>query len=1060
MATVNVPSNIKTLFPGLYALIISLTLSGQNLGDLKFELLDEMKGLSNHWVIRAAVDSNGFLWIGTRDGLNRYDGHQFKIFRNNPADSNSLQNDHMQFPYVDSKGRIWISYFDGGISLFNEECQCFTNFYPDPNKKDGLPATSMQIIHTEGMDTLFLNYWRNGIGIFNITTGKFSNKNLPDLEKRFPKNEIQNYNTVNTLSNSGKNFLWAGTSAGLYKFIPSSASFIEYMSDSSNIPAYINFTDIVQDGEKGLWLGTYGGGICYFQIENKEYTYYKYKEIAWPGGFGNLINYLLKIDTNRLLLATPDEGLGLFNIRDHNFTFLKSVRQSNISFNPNSCNFIQKARDHSLFAGIDDGLLAYHPLKELFHFKNLNVENAHLYRNLDIRKILTDPTNNSIYFALGAGNGFNVLDLKTNKLKNFPIELYTKQNEKFIYLIDMVMQKDGPLWLASRNYLFEYDRINRKLEKLKNIFQSKEEEDVLGYSQFQKDPKGNIWMLSTKGGLYKFDPGTKKFSHKINTNISGPNFPKVIQNIAFDQSERIWLIGKNMISTYCIPDGTFSYPFSNSNIKLIDQHIQSVISDHHGNIYITQWGKGILFIDNSNPAQPKLKWITKADGLISDKIFSLGEDYEGNIWMSCTQGIVFYKPSINKFKLFNQASGMDKNSLIMEFIRANDETKEFYLATDNRYCLVDFEKLNFKSQAPKVYLSNFTVLNKDRPIAFFPKNPLILKPGENYFSIEFSCIDFQNQLNHRFSYMLEGWDQDWIQCGNRRFASYTNLNGGNYTFKVKVANGDGIWSETLEIPIIIEIPFYKKSWFTSLIALLFALLIYAFYVYRINQIEQAEKLKTEFNKQLAETRMMALRAQMNPHFIFNCLNSINRYIIKSDIQTASMYITRFAKLIRLILDNSEFKKVVLTNELEALKLYIEMEALRFDHKFQFEIEVNSAIDSDQIEIPSMLIQPFVENAIWHGLLQRDSGGHLSIQFDLDKDLLVCTIEDNGIGRAKAQEYKSKNAPTRKSIGMKLTEERLNNFSQDSATKASQEIIDLYDESGEACGTRVILKIPI
>jgi LytS/YehU family sensor histidine kinase len=211
---------------------------------------------------------------------------------------------------------------------------------------------------------------------------------------------------------------------------------------------------------------------------------------------------------------------------------------------------------------------------------------------------------------------------------------------------------------------------------------------------------------------------------------------------------------------------------------------------------------------------------------------------------------------------------------------------------------------------------------------------------------------------------------------------------------------------------------------------------------------------------LAETRLEALRAQMNPHFIFNCLNSINRYIIKSDIKTSSLYLTRFAKLIRLILDNSEHKKVVLSNELEALKLYIDMESLRFDHKFSFDVSIDPEVDADNIEIPPLIIQPYVENAIWHGLLHKDSGGHLSVHVSRDNGSLVCEIADNGIGREKAMEYKSKNAPTRKSVGMKLTEERLQIASDDFSVAGSQKIIDLFDENGEASGTKVILTLPI
>jgi len=188
---------------------------------------------------------------------------------------------------------------------------------------------------------------------------------------------------------------------------------------------------------------------------------------------------------------------------------------------------------------------------------------------------------------------------------------------------------------------------------------------------------------------------------------------------------------------------------------------------------------------------------------------------------------------------------------------------------------------------------------------------------------------------------------------------------------------------------------------------------------------QAELILLDTQKKMADMEMQALRAQMNPHFIFNCLNSINRYIVKSDQATASLYLTRFAKLIRLILENSNAKNVILSNELEALKLYIEMEALRFDKKFNYKIIVADNVNPDSIEVPPLIIQPYVENAIWHGLLHKESGGQLNLSVTMiNENMLECIIEDNGVGRAKAKELKSKSATTRKSLGMKLTEGRI------------------------------------
>ena len=227
------------------------------------------------------------------------------------------------------------------------------------------------------------------------------------------------------------------------------------------------------------------------------------------------------------------------------------------------------------------------------------------------------------------------------------------------------------------------------------------------------------------------------------------------------------------------------------------------------------------------------------------------------------------------------------------------------------------------------------------------------------------------------------------------------------------------------------------------------------------QKQEAENILRDTQQKMAEVEMQALRAQMNPHFIFNCLNSINRYIVKSDQATASLYLTRFAKLIRLILDNSNNKTVSLSNEIEALRLYIEMEMIRFEKQFTYSIEVDADVQPDHISVPPLIIQPFVENAIWHGLLHKETAGHLYISFSRKiPGILECTIEDDGVGREKAKALRSRSTSTKRSLGMKLTEDRLSLLNRQTLIDATVEILDLKDRTGESAGTKVILKIPV
>ena len=231
-----------------------------------------------------------------------------------------------------------------------------------------------------------------------------------------------------------------------------------------------------------------------------------------------------------------------------------------------------------------------------------------------------------------------------------------------------------------------------------------------------------------------------------------------------------------------------------------------------------------------------------------------------------------------------------------------------------------------------------------------------------------------------------------------------------------------------------------------------------------NKVVEAQKIKqveTAFEHKIAETEMIALRAQMNPHFIFNCLNSIKLYTLENDSQTASEYLTKFSQLIRLVLENSRSEKVTLQKELETLKLYIDLEAMRFKDKVQYKINVVPHIDQQYIEIPPLLLQPYVENAIWHGLMHKPEGGNISIDIaQPDEYLLHIEISDDGIGREMAGQHKSKSATRQKSFGLKMTSERLDAINHIYKTKTAIKIVDLVDADGNAAGTKVIIEIPL
>lgn len=249
-----------------------------------------------------------------------------------------------------------------------------------------------------------------------------------------------------------------------------------------------------------------------------------------------------------------------------------------------------------------------------------------------------------------------------------------------------------------------------------------------------------------------------------------------------------------------------------------------------------------------------------------------------------------------------------------------------------------------------------------------------------------------------------------------------------------------------------------------LIAVLLIVALSGFFIYRNlklkskNEKLQNQKMQSELKLKATELEVQALRAQMNPHFIFNCLSSINRFILKNETEAASDYLTKFSRLIRMVLANSNKPFISLEDELDMLKLYLDMERLRFKNTFDYSINFTNSIDSGNVFIPPMLLQPFAENAIWHGLMHKQGHGKLEIALSLEDKILTCIISDNGVGRSKAAIFKSKSVEKQKSMGMQMTRDRLALLNHDIHEDTFLNVEDIIDQEGNVSGTRVILKM--
>jgi LytS/YehU family sensor histidine kinase len=309
-----------------------------------------------------------------------------------------------------------------------------------------------------------------------------------------------------------------------------------------------------------------------------------------------------------------------------------------------------------------------------------------------------------------------------------------------------------------------------------------------------------------------------------------------------------------------------------------------------------------------------------------------------------------------------------------------------------------------------------------------------------------------------YRYKLQGIDNDWVYVNYlNRTITYTNIRPGDYTFYASVKNSDGKWStDGITLALIIVPAWWQTSLFKILLALTILSIFLSLAFWRVRTVRKQEQIKAGYEKELLELEAKALRAQMNPHFIFNCLNSIKSLINKNENDKAARYLTIFSKLIRTLFQNSDRREISLYEEIETSKLYAQLEKMRFGEKVDFDFEVDESIDLKDVKVPALIIQPFIENAIWHGIVPRESGGKITVAVKEKDHVIECIIDDDGIGRELSRKYKAQYEATHESKGIGLTRTRLELDKALNNRDDKIQIIDKSDNQGQPAGTKVVL----
>ncbi|MEQ8471747.1 MAG: histidine kinase [Marinoscillum sp.] len=763
------------------------------------------------------------------------------------------------------------------------------------------------------------------------------------------------------------------------------------------------------------------------------------------------INFLYLRDS---LLYFDKSTSRLLNISQDSVHFGKSIQRDN----QDGYYRFYAAGDQLYALSSTGGFMLYdHQLEPLYGQKVLlrNEFISTSYKDLDGNLIM--GTFKSGLYVIPDINimnmGFTLADSKFTGITNSPNHLYLgtqagevlvlNKDEEEISAFQSNQTKSIELlaYLDATNELF-IDDLRPFLVNLGNG-----DHRVLGMGTIKDiEDIGDAYLFSSSVGVFIYDYKNRYGSHRVLNSLAThspdihvlDNFRERTYCANVDRSRAIVYAGTSV--GLKIQDRDSATYFQLNGIQLNC----SEIKPHENHMYVATLNNGILIFEGGE----LVRQLNTETGLLSNTIYRI-QFYQDRLFAATEKGVQILSADGSPIGSITRSDGLVSDKVI-DFVVADDA---LWLLEKNGLLKIRLDEIVPFTFVPEILR---LVVLQDGDTVSHSVNPRFRHNQSRFeFNVKAPSLRFQNEISYH--YQLIGLDEIWHQkeyLDNK--ITYVSLPPGAYEFRVKAVCRD-VESELVSYGFIINPPFYNSWWF-YLLSLLFTLLVSGAV---FTMIYLRQKRKTQFQNELNESKLSAIRSQMNPHFIFNALNSIQDYIVLNEKKLASKFMGKFADLMRIYLNHSQLKSISVKEEVEALTLYLELEKLRFE-SLHFSIDVSLNLDPDLLEIPTLIIQPYVENALKHGLLHKKGEKRLSVAFTYEEQdhVVQCVVSDNGIGRRTSEQINRIRNPKHQSFATKATRNRLTILNAQSDRELQERIIDRYDDQEQSLGTEVVLRIPV
>ncbi|MCK5146147.1 PAS domain S-box protein [bacterium] len=858
-----------------------------------FEQISIEQGLPHAWVSCILQDKSGFMWFGTQDGLAKYDGYQFTVYRYKQEDDYSISHNIIYCIYEDSNGFLWLTARGGGLNKFDPKAETFIHYRYQADNPHSLSYDDVYSIFEDSKGSFWIGTNGGGLNKFDPLTEKFTR-----YQYQADNSSTISNNKVKIIYEDSKNNLWIGTDGGgLCKFDRDTETFMHYkhQANSQHSISDNSVMIIYEDVYNNLWIGTKRGGLNKFDPETGIFTLYQHKINNIESFNSNFITSIIEDDRNCLWIGTYGGGIFKFDPIKEIFSHYQNEADNINSLASNFIYALYRDAGGNIWVGTQGGgVNKFDPYMEAFAHYRKEFNNPNSLINNQVWSFFEDSGNN---IWIGTDGGLNRFDSITGNFIEYVHEPENSNSLSNSVINSIYEDSNRDFWIGT--WFGGLNKFDLKTETFTNYFKSADSSNRCSpqiVTRILEGVEGNLWIGSYGEGLYGFDKETETFfhfQHQPDDPLSLNN--NFINTMIKNTNGGLWIGTLNGLSKFDPKAGTFkNYQYQADTLNSLSHKIViSLFRDADSTLWIGTDGGGL---NKFNLKTETFIHYKEKDGLPNNSILGILKDDSQNLWLSTNKGISKFNPQSETFHNYNKDDGLQSDGFnIGAYFK--DSVGRMYFGGINGYNVFYPDSVKENTYIAPVVITDFLLFNKsigvrrpgiksdqfqlDQHINF--TRQITLNYTDYIFALEFSALSYRQPEKNQYKYKLEGFDKDWIETDYmHRRATYTNLSYGKYEFKVMASNDDGYWSED-ETSVIIRIlpPFWKTLWFRLMMVLLMLGVIITVHKMRTNYILKRNKELEKHNLELeqAEDEMRHLRNMLS-----NIINSMPSALIGVDVE--------------------------------------------------------------------------------------------------------------------------------------------------------------------------------